>query len=101
MKHQEPSHCEVIASARMRGDQQERVQGMTAVASRSGEAHIALRVGQVLLYLEDREALTTLVRAVRKASELADTVFGPEGDAFDLTEIRARRAFEKGRRSTP
>ncbi|MGH3099227.1 MAG: hypothetical protein ACRDMV_24855 [Streptosporangiales bacterium] len=93
--------CEVAATARLRGDQNRRVQGVAAVASRTGEAHIALRVGRVLVYLEDREALEALRHAVHSADGLADEVFGPVDDAFARTEAYARREFEKGRRPTP
>lgn len=93
--------CEVIASARLRGDQEDRVQGMTSVASRTGEAHIALRVGRVLLYLEDRDALDALRRAVGKAEALADGVYGPVEDEFTRAEARARAAFERGQRTRP
>ncbi|MGH3098191.1 MAG: hypothetical protein ACRDMV_19590 [Streptosporangiales bacterium] len=93
--------CEVAVTARLRGDQDRRVQGVAAVASRTGTAHIALRVGQVLVYLEDREALDALRHAVRKAEHLADEVFGPVDDAFARAEAHARREFEKGRRTRP
>ena len=93
--------CEVIASARLRGDQEDQVRGVTAVASRSGEAHLVLRVGRVLLYLEDREALDALRRAVRKAEALADAVYGEVEDGFIRAEARARREFEKGQRDRP
>jgi hypothetical protein len=93
--------CEVIASARLRGDQEDRVQGMTSVASPTGKAHIALRVGRVLLDLEDRDALDALRRAVRKAERLADGVYGPVEDGFTRAEARARAAFERGQRSRP
>lgn len=83
--------CEVIASARLRGDQESRVQGMTSVTSPTGEAHIALRVGRVLLFLEDRKALDALRRAVRTAGGLADVVYGPVDDGFTRAEARARR----------
>ncbi len=99
MPHVElPGYCEVIASARLRGDQEDRVQGLTHLTSRTGEAHIALRVGQVLLYLEDRDALDALVRAVDKAAELGESIFPPVDDEFVRTEVRARRAFERDRR---
>lgn len=93
--------CDVIASATLRGDQDRRVQGVTAVASRTGTAHIALRVGRVLVYLEDRDALDALRHAVHSAEGLADEVFGPVDDAFARAEAHARREFEKGRRPTP
>ena len=48
------------------------MRGATAVASRSGEAYLVVRVGPVLLYIEDRDALDALRPAVRKAGALAD-----------------------------
>lgn len=93
--------CEVIANARLRGDQDTRVQGVTSVASRTGEAHLALRVGRVLVYLEDRDALLALGRAVRRAEELADEVYGPVDDAFTRAEADTRRRFEKYRQARP
>jgi hypothetical protein len=70
--------CDVIASARMRGDQASRVRAVAAVASTTGEAHLSVRVSGVLIYLEDRAALEALVRAVRRAEALADQTFGPQ-----------------------
>ena len=67
---------------------------MAALASRTGQAHIALRVGRVLLSLEDREALDAVRRAVRKAEALAEAVYGPVEDGFIRAESRARREFE-------
>jgi len=52
------------------------VQGVTGAAARKGQAHIALRYGRVLLYLEDQAALETLVDAVEAAYELREEVFG-------------------------
>lgn len=40
--------------------------------------HLVLRVGRLLVYLEDRAALETLCRVVRKAESLAIDVFGPD-----------------------
>jgi hypothetical protein len=69
---------DVIASARIRVEQPIRVRGLTAVASPTGGAHLAVRVGGVLVYLEDRAALEALRRAIREADALADDVFGPD-----------------------
>jgi hypothetical protein len=52
----------------------------------------------VLLYLEDRDALDALIRAVDKAEELGESVFPPVDDEFVRAEVRARRAFQKARR---
>jgi hypothetical protein len=72
-----------------------RVQGVTAVASRTGRGHLAVTVGRVLQYLEDREALAALVEAVRRAQALADAVFGPVDDGFTRAEARERAAIAK------
>ena len=58
--------CYIAVQARLVGDQPIRVQGVTAVASRTGRAHLAVTVGRVLLYLEDREALDVLREAARR-----------------------------------
>ena len=70
--------CTIAIQALCRGVFDWRVQGVTGAAARKGQAHIALRYGRVLLYLEDRAALETLVDAVEAAYELREEVFGPE-----------------------
>lgn len=70
--------CTVAIQALCRGELDWRVQGVTGAAARKGQAHIALRFGRVLLYLEDRAALETLVDAVEAAYELREEVFGAE-----------------------
>jgi len=72
-----------------------RVHGVTTVASRTGREHLAVTVGRVLLYLEDRAALAALVEAVRRAQALADAVFGPVDDGFARAEARERTAVAK------
>jgi hypothetical protein len=84
--------CQVAAQARLVGDQPVPVQGVTAVASRTGREHLAVTVGRVLLYLEDRAAL---VDAVRRAQALADQVFGPAEDGFTRAEARERAVIAK------
>jgi hypothetical protein len=66
--------CEVIANVRLRGDQPSKAQGVTAFVARTGEAHIALQLSKVLVYIEDRAAFDALTRAVAKAEALADAV---------------------------
>jgi len=70
-----------------------RVHGVTTVASRTGREHLAVTVGRVLLYLEDRAALDALVDAVRRAEALA--VFGPVDDGFTRAEARERAVIAK------
>jgi len=45
---------------------------------RPRDGHIAVRVGRVLVYLEDRDALQAWTTAIGKAADLADTAFGPD-----------------------
>jgi hypothetical protein len=59
--------CHIAIQARLTGDQPVRVQGVTTVASRTGKEHLAITVGRVLLYLEDRAALNALTDAIRRA----------------------------------
>jgi len=50
---------------------------MTPEATGRGYGHIAVRVGRVLVYLEDRQALQAWTTAIGKAVDLADAAFGP------------------------
>lgn len=93
--------CEVMVSARLRGDQHCVAQGVAAIGDPQGRSHIQLQVGRVLILLEDREAFESFAAAARTAIVMADRVFGPAVDEFDRAEERARAAFEKGRRPTP
>jgi hypothetical protein len=90
--------CQVAVPARLAGDQPVRVQGVTAVASRTGREHLSVTVEQVLLYLEDRaalDALDALVDAVRRAQALADRLFGPADDGFTRAQAPERAAIAK------
>jgi len=49
--------CEIAAQAVMAGPQDYRVHGGNAQATGRGHGVISIRVGRVLIYLEDREAL--------------------------------------------
>jgi len=51
---------------------------MTPQASSRGYGHLALRVGRVLVYLEDRDALRAWHAALEQAEVLAQAAFGPE-----------------------
>jgi hypothetical protein len=64
----------------------------TAVAG-EGQAHIALWFGRVLLYLEERAALETLVDAVEAAYELREEVFGSGHDLTEVAQV-GRASFE-------
>ncbi len=51
---------------------------MTPQASGRGYGHLCLRVGRVLIYLEDRDSLHAWQEALRQANDLADAAYGPE-----------------------
>ncbi len=70
--------CAVAAQAVMCGPQDIRVTAMTAEATGWGYGHVCLRVGRVLIYLEDHDALRAWRSAVDQAVGLADAAFGPE-----------------------
>ncbi len=55
--------------------QEVRVQAVTPRAG-PGHGQIAIRVGRLLLYLNDREALDSFVDAWQQAADLADKAFG-------------------------
>ena len=74
---------QVATQAIFAGPQEHRVSAMTPQASGRGDGHIAVRVGRVLVYLEDRQALQAWTTAIAKAADLADAAFGP-----DLPEAR-------------
>ena len=63
------------------GPQEHRVFAMTPQATGRDYGHIAVRVGRVgrvLVYLEDRDALQAWTTAIGKATDLADAAFGPD-----------------------
>lgn len=68
----------LAVQAKVRGYQDLRVTGQNAQVTGTGHGVIAIRVGQVLLYLEDRQALFSWVVAIQRAIELQDRAFGPE-----------------------
>ena len=74
--------CTIAIQALCRGELDWRVQGVTGAAARKGQAHIALRYGRVLLYLEDMAALDALVDAVEAAYELREQVFGADAAKY-------------------
>jgi hypothetical protein len=86
--------CTVATQALCRGELDWRVQGVTGAAARKGQAHIALRYGRVLLYLEDMAALDALVDAVEAAYELHEQVFGAGHDLPDAAMV-GRSSFER------
>lgn len=70
------SRCEVIAQATMSGLQVHRAR---AFGAEDGwrTPYIAVRVGLVLINVQDRDALACLTEAVRAANHMAEQVFGP------------------------
>ena len=81
--------CQLAVQAKVRGYQDLRVTGQNAQVTGSGQGLIAIRVGQVLLYLEDRQALFSWVAAIQRAIELQDRAYGPE---MPLPAYRSRRS---------
>ena len=69
--------CDLITQAVLGGDIDFRVQAMSPVAG-PGPGTISIRLGRVVLVLEDRDALQVLRGAVLQAVELADRALGPE-----------------------
>jgi len=63
---------QVATQAIFAGPQDHRVSAMTPQATGRGYGHIAVRVGRVLVYLEDRDALQAWTTAIGKAADLAD-----------------------------
>jgi hypothetical protein len=86
--------CTIAIQALCRGELDWRVQGVTGAAARKGQAHIALRFGRVLLYLEDMAALETLVDAVEAAYDLREQVFGSGHDLPEDAQV-GRSSFER------
>ena len=65
-------------SAVMVRSQEYCLHGGNAQATGRGHGVITIRVGRVLIFLEDREALLSWTRAIEKAKELDEGAFGPE-----------------------
>jgi hypothetical protein len=68
---------DVAAQAVMAGNQDIRVLAVSGAASGTGKGHIAVRVGRILVYLEDRDALAAFRDAWKRADGLAEAAFGP------------------------
>ncbi len=69
---------QVATQAIFAGPQDHRVSAVTAEATGRGYGHIAVRVGRILVYLEDRDALQAWTTAIGKAADSADQAFGPD-----------------------
>ena len=59
----------------MEGMQEVRVQAVTSPAG-PGHGQIAIRLGRVLSYLNDRDALDSLLDACQQAADLGDRAYG-------------------------
>ncbi len=66
----------VAAQAIFAGPQDMRVTAMTPEVTGRGYGHVVMRVGRLLIYLEDRDALEAWQAALEQASEFADRAFG-------------------------
>ncbi len=67
--------CRLAVQAVVEGMQEVRVQAVTPLAG-PGHGQIALRVGRILIYVNDREALDSFLDAWQQAADLADKAFG-------------------------
>jgi len=75
-KQQQHDHrCRVAVQAVLEGTQEIRVQAATASAG-PGHGQIAVRVGRLLMYINDREALDSFLDAWQQAADLGDQAFG-------------------------
>ena len=92
-------YCQVVTQARFAGLQELSVTGVAGNASSIHKPYVSIRVGRILIYVENREALVTWTEALRRALDLADGVFGPIEDAFTEVEALERKRFERSARS--
>ena len=56
-----------------------------------GKGQIGVRVGRLLVYVADRDALASFLEAWREAEALADKAFGPELPAPMFGESQAQK----------
>jgi hypothetical protein len=68
---------QVAAQALVAGVQDIHVQAITPLSG-PGKGQIGVRVGRLLVYVADKEALQSFLDAWRQAEALADKAFGPE-----------------------
>jgi hypothetical protein len=86
--------CRVAASVTIAGQQDASVQ--IGIAT-TGEPAIAVRIGTLLIYVEDTKALTSLVEAIVGASAVGDRIFG-EDRAADTRRAAAWKAMHSRNR---
>jgi hypothetical protein len=72
---QHDHRCHVAVQAVLEGVQEVRVQAVTPLAG-PGHGQIAIRVGRLLMYINDREALDSFLDAWQQAADLGDKAFG-------------------------
>ncbi len=70
--------CQLATQAIMCGAQDWRVRAVAPEAGPHGYGSICLRVGRVIIYLEDRESLISWRDALAQAEQYTDRAFGPE-----------------------
>ena len=68
--------CKVIAQATLIGVQDVRVRAFGKLDGWT-TPYISIRIGQLLLNIEDRDALTALIEATQAAVGHSDMAFGP------------------------
>ena len=73
---QHDHRCRIAVQAVLEGTQEVRVQAVTPLAG-PGHGQIAVRVGRLLVYVNDREALDSFLDAWQQAADLGDKAFGP------------------------
>lgn len=69
--------CDLITQAVLGGDIDFRVQAMSSIVG-PGPGTISIRLGRIVLVIEDRDALHVLTSACGQADRMADRAFGPE-----------------------
>lgn len=94
-EHRLDGECFLAVQVVCRGNLDSKVLAVAAPASKNGTAHVVVRVGRTITYVEDRQALEAFTSAWRRASELGQQVFPAEPDGFAWAEAQARRRFEK------
>lgn len=72
---QHDHRCRIAVQAVVEGMQEVRVQAATPLAG-PGHGQIAVRVGRILIYINDKEALDSFQDAWAQAAFLADKAFG-------------------------
>jgi hypothetical protein len=68
---------QVAAQALVAGIQDTHVQAIVPLSG-PGKGQIGVRVGRLLVYVSDRQALASFLDAWREAESMADEAFGPE-----------------------